>query len=517
MSMEFLSRSCADVIEQIGGRTDIARCRRQNMQSALRRFCRLLRQDSRDVRADPEELRREFARISWAASGLAAGSYRNLKYLVLRALSLAGVTIVPRRSFVPLTPEWRQFLAHVEDGPRRYRLSRLARYSSAHGVGLSRVDDDFIDRYRRDLRSRSLVDRPNRTVRQAILAWNQVRGLLAGWPLRELRVPNHWQEHAALLLTAFPLSFQQDFTAYLTSLKGDDLFGERGLRPASPDTLKTRRSQLLVLASALVQAGRDPQSIRSLADLLAPEAAKAALRIVWTRLGKRETGYLHNLALLLVYLGRHWVKLPPHEVDRLRELRSSLDPGPVGMTERNQKLLLQFAEPANRAALLRLPGRLMDEAQRRDRGRELEARLVQRAVAIAILLLAAPLRIRSLVGLDRDKHIIRSHAGRRAVVHLMIPAEDVKNRLALQFVLPPDVVELIDIYWERFRPRLVTGEPGPLLFPGRNGPMDRARFSQQNIGDDLQGGGPSNAHASVPSPRRLPDPEKEASRIEDCQ
>ena len=44
MSMEFLSRSCADVIEQIGGRTDIARCRRQNMQSALRRFCRLLRQ-----------------------------------------------------------------------------------------------------------------------------------------------------------------------------------------------------------------------------------------------------------------------------------------------------------------------------------------------------------------------------------------------------------------------------------------------------------------------------------------
>ena len=126
------------------------------------------------------------------------------------------------------------------------------------------------------------------------------------------------------------------------------------------------------VASALVQAGRDPQSIRSLADLLAPEAAKAALRIVWTRLGKRETGYLHNLALLLVYLGRHWVKLPPHEVDRLRELRSSLDPGPVGMTERNQKLLLQFAEPANRAALLRLPGRLMDEAQRRDRGRELK-------------------------------------------------------------------------------------------------------------------------------------------------
>jgi integrase len=398
---------------------------------------------------------------------------------VLRALSLAGVTTVPRRSFVPPTPEWRQFLADIEDSKHLYRLSRLARYSSAHGVDPAQVDDDFIDRYRRDLHSRSLLDHPNQTVRKAILAWNHVRGALPERNLRELRVPNHRQEHTALLPTAFPLSFQQDVAAYLASLKGDDLFGERGARPASLDTLKTRRSQILVLASALVQAGRDPQSIRSLADLLVPEAAKAALRIVWQRLGKRETGHLHNLALLLVYLGRHWVKLAPHELDRLRELRSSLDPGPVGMSERNRKLLLQFADPANRAALLRLPGRLMDEAQRRDRGGEREARLAQRAVAIAILLLAAPLRIRTLVGLDRDKHIIRSRAGRRAVAHLVIPAEDVKNRVALHFALPLSIVELIDIYWERFRPRLVTGKPGPLLFPGRNGPMHRARFSQQ--------------------------------------
>jgi hypothetical protein len=115
------------------------------------------------------------------------------------------------------------------------------------------------------------VDHPNRTVRQAILAWNRVTGGLAERPLRKLQIPNHRQERVALLPTAFPLSFQQDVAGYLASLIGDDLFGERGARTVSPDTLKTRGSQLLVLASALVQSGRDPQSIRSLADLLAPE------------------------------------------------------------------------------------------------------------------------------------------------------------------------------------------------------------------------------------------------------
>jgi integrase len=93
-------------------------------------------------------------------------------------------------------------------------------------------------------------------------------------------------------------------------------------------------------------------------------------------------------------------------------------------------------------------------------------------------LLVAPLRMRTLVNLDRDKHIIRSRAGRRSVVYLAIPGENVKNGIALHYILPPGVVELVDGYWERFRPRLVT-QPGALLFPGRNGPMNRGCMSKQ--------------------------------------
>jgi hypothetical protein len=121
------------------------------------------------------------------------------------------------------------------------------------------------------------------------------------------------------------------------------------------------------------------------------------------------------------------------------------------MTESNRRKLAQFSDRANLAMLLRLPRRLMDEAVRRDRRGLREAVLAQTALAIAILI-AAPLRIRTLVSLNRDEHILRSRLGRRAVVHLMIPAALVKNRVALQLVLAPWVVELLDLYWERFRP-----------------------------------------------------------------
>ena len=69
------------------------------------------------------------------------------------------------------------------------------------------------------------------------------------------------------------------------------------------------------------------------------------------------------------------------------------------------------------------------------------------------LLLAAPLRITTLISLSAEEHIIRSGSGPRAVVHLMIPAANVKNRIPLEFVLPSRVVELFDVYWERFRAR----------------------------------------------------------------
>lgn len=463
MAMESVSRTCADVIEHIGSRTDIPIRRRQDLISAVRRLCRYLHRDARDVPADPDELRRQLAWMSPAASGLSPGSVRNVKSLIGKAMDIAGATTVPRRSRAALTPAWQQLIVAIDDRYQRYRLSHLARYLSERGIDPAGVDDDVVNAYRRDLLSNSLLHRPKQAVRYAVRAWNCVRNTEAGQHLRELQIPISRRQHT-LSPAAFRPSFREDLEAYLVHIKGDDLFCERAERPASPDTIISQRHQILALASALVESGHDPQSVRSLAYLVTPEAAKAALTILWTRLGQRKTGYLHNLALLIVHLGRHWVKLPSDELAQLRVLRRRLNPGTLGMAESNRRKLAQFGDPANVSALLGLPKRLMKEAMRRDRGGVRQAILAQAAVAIAILL-AAPLRIRTLVGLNADEHILRWRSGPRAVVHLVIPAALIKNRLSLEFVLPPRVVELLDIYWGRFRPRLVTtgilGVPRP--------------------------------------------------------
>ena len=327
MSTESMSLTCADVIEHIGNRTDISLRRKQDLTSAVRRVCRLLHRSPQDVSVDVDKLRRKLAEMSLAASRLSPGSYRNLKSLFGKALIAAKVTTVPRRSRTPLAPEWRELLAAITDAPQRYRLAHFARYLSERGIDPAEVDNEILDGYRRDLISNSLLRLPAQAARHAVRAWNRARGTEAGRHLRELEIP-YIRGKYALSPALFPKSFREDLDSYQAHLKGDDLFGERGARPASGDIIILRRYQILVLAAALVEAGRDPQSIiRSLADLAAPETAKIALTAVWKRLGQRKTGHLHNLACLIVYLGRHWAKLPADELDRLRELRRSLNPG----------------------------------------------------------------------------------------------------------------------------------------------------------------------------------------------
>lgn len=485
MSIESPSRSSAptiaDLIEVLNGRADLPHRRQQDLASALRRFCRNQGRTPNETSAEPTSVRQELAGMSPAGTGLSPGAFRNMRSLIGQALLLAGITSVPRRSRTPLLPTWRPVIEAVADRHQRDRLIHFARYLSARGIEPADVDDEVVDGYLKDVVLRSLVTRPKQAVRETVQVWNLVRSTAAGRDLRELRVQDNRRRYA-LPPEAFPISFREDLDAYLASLRADDLFGvddlfEGGRRsPASPDTIASWRKQILAIASALVEAGRDPHSVRSLADLVDPEAANAALTVVWRRLGQRKTGYLHNLALRLVHLGRHWAKLSPKELERLRTLRRRLDPGKGGMTEKNRKRLLPFADPANVRRLVLLPRQLMGEAVRQDRGGVAEAVLAQTAIAVAIQLVAM-LRVRTLVNLT-EQHIVRAHPGRRAIVHLVIPGPITKNGRPIELHLPSRVVELIDLYWQRFRPRLLA-RPGPLLFPGRNGPKDRGGMSKQ--------------------------------------
>ena len=460
----------ADVIAKIQSQAGLPVRRKHDLTSAVRCLCRLLARPPSDVIANPTELRQQLARISPNSTGLSRGRVRNLKSLVGQALLLVGVTSLPRRSRAPLPQPWRDLLARLDDRYQRSHLTRFARYCADRDIAPEMVDDTIMNRFGEALRKDDHAGRPKQVHRTACLTWNKAFDSVPGWPRRKLRVPNNRKDYA-LPLTAFPDTFRADVEAYFTHIAhnnlfaeaSDDLFAERPRKPVSPMTIRNRRLYLSQLATALVSSGRDPATIRSLRDLVDIDAAKTALRFFFKRNGERKTGQLHNFALFLVNVAKDWVKVPPEHLAQLREVRRQVDPGETGLTEKNRLRLLQFKDRVNVATLVNLPDRLVADALRHDRGGVTEALIVQTAVAIAIVL-AVPMRIKNLANLNLERHVVRSRLGTGAVVHLVIPKGEVKNKEPLEFELSAPVVELLDLYIQRFRPRLAKASSSS-LFP----------------------------------------------------
>ena len=111
-----------------------------------------------------------------------------------------------------------------------------------------------------------------------------------------------------------------------------------------------------------------------------------------------------------------------------------------------------------------LPARVFGELGRCKAPSVAEALRAQSAFGVELLLMAS-LRIGNLAALDLDHNIIRNGRRGREVVHLVIPAEDVKNSVAIEAELTPETVGLLDVYLERYRP-LLLDRTSPWLFPG---------------------------------------------------
>ena len=232
-----------------------------------------------------------------------------------------------------------------------------------------------------------------------------------GWPAVRLTVPNNVRTYA-MPLEAFPRTFGTDLQAYLSRQAGKDLFDETPA-PASNVTIRCHRTWLLEIASALVLSGRDVSSMRSLADLVAIDAAKLALTFFWRRNGERKSGQLHNFARLIINIAKHSAKVPTDHLEVLRDLRRQVDPGKEDMTERNRMRLRVFDDPVNVRRLINLPESVMRSVARTQDPGYNDAISAQSAVAIAIEL-AAPLRAKNLAGLRLDRSpASRSHRLRK--------------------------------------------------------------------------------------------------------
>ena len=114
--------------------------------------------------------------------------------------------------------------------------------------------------------------------------------------------------------------------------------------------------------------------------------------------------------------------MPTDHLEAPRELSRQVDPGKGDMAERNRMRLRVFGPPT------------------RQKPR----------------------------GLRLDRHLNSQSSGTWCRHPPRHSAREVKNKIPLEFELPPDVVRILELYLQKFRPLLAT-DGSSYLFPARQG------------------------------------------------
>jgi Phage integrase family len=204
---------------------------------------------------------------------------------------------------------------------------------------------------------------------------------------------------------------------------------------------------------------------------------------VWDADGKKNGEnpklFTIDLAGRFLSIAKETKCLSDADCERLDEMRRDLDERrEEGLTGKNIDFLRQVLSPGVWSRIVRLPSAMMAKARQHRHAPVRAAVMAQVAVAIAIESVA-PVRIANLTSIRLGTNLIKP-GGPNSNYWLTFPDHDVKNRVKLNYPLPPGVTELIDEYVHDFRPALLRGRNEDFLFPGqRQGAKDKVSFSGQ--------------------------------------
>jgi site-specific recombinase XerD len=460
MATSATSRSTLADVNVLISNSDLPTRAKADYRSAVNSVCRILGAPSAQISAEPAALRRRLEGVAPAAHGMSPGRWSNVRSLLGKALALMG-PVMPSRSASPVLPAWNQLL-EILPRNRRDSLLALARHLSAQGIEPAQVRLSDLEAYQQAIVNDRLRAGPERTWDGIVWTWNVCQREVQGWPDVEIpRAPRRvtyvrpW--------TDFPVSMQAEVERFLDRQSGRDLSEDGPPRPLREASLKTREYQLRVAASVLVDAGVPTEDLQSLSDVLTLDRFKLLLRALLDRRGGQTSTQIGQIASFLTSVARHWLKVDDETLAQMRKLTSRVAVNQKGMTAKNRERLRPFNDDETVERLQRLPEGLRGQIDRSKQAPARKAIEAQKAAAIAILLVV-PLRLKNLVGLDVDEHLIE----RDGRLYLVIPEQQVKNAHLIDFELPEDVAELLAWYVREHRPLLLQ-TPSTALFPGEGG------------------------------------------------
>jgi integrase len=442
----------------------------KEMASALRGVGKVLGRPLREIPADPAALAPLLAKANPMSAKMKQVRWSRIQTLVRAALAKAGYLVMPGRDLAPMSPAWEQLMAG-RSKRIRHGLSRFSKWCTRRGVAPEQVTAEVLSAFRTDLKCASLQGRPEQTHRSTVQIWNEAKALDPTWPGEAAeRQPDH--RRYAHGPDAFDPAFVADVEASLAQAGSSNPFDKHYVRALRPATVVGRRRHIYQVASALIDAGLPVERLTSLAELVKPANAERALRRLRARQGDKDIPQVAQQAATLCAVARRWVRASDEDLKTLRGFANALRPKQAGMTAKNRDRLRQFDLEANVAALLLLPARVIAGVERGG------APDGERRVALALavdLLTVAPMRMKNLAALEVDRHLKIERRGRDVTVDIVIPPDEAKGGAPLHMPLPATSVRLLMKYLDRYR-GAGGSDPGPWLFPGRDGPRNPSAF-----------------------------------------
>jgi integrase len=457
-----------DLLDRVTADEQLDPRRKADLRSAIKSIGQWLGTDLTAMPAHPRYLREQLTGFHPAAAGVSRKRLQNVRSAIAFALDRYGFG--GRRDYLaPLSPAAQALYDQLPDKYFQCALSRFLHFISAQRIAPAQVTDAVAQEFLTALQQHSCIKNPRETHKVTCRVWNKARAQVAGWPDVMLTEPCYRQTWG-LPWSDFPASLEASVDAYFADPVDDgDFFADNGrMKPLAARTVATQKDHLRCVASALVRSGHDPAAIVDLAYLVRPAHVRQALQFFLDRNDGKPNAYVAAIAYTLRTVAKYGVALPDVDRKEVERLYKKVAQQRHGMTDKNLARLRQLDDPAVRDRLLAFPTLKIREILRSDRGGIADALAVQAAVA-AELWLVAPLRIANFAGLRLDQHLIRreDRAGDRLwAIH--VPAAMVKNAVDLDYELPAPIARHLEIYLDRFRPRLVAGT-NPWLFPGRDG------------------------------------------------
>jgi integrase len=368
--------------------------------------------------------------------------------------------VQPVTSAKSLSPEWAKLFKRRSGRRTHLGLMRLAGYSSARGIRPRDINDDVVSDLIAEVRNGSLHRNPNRLHRQVTLIWNEVAARVPG--LKMVTVASFRDPPKRIDWALLPAAFRQDVDKYLSWGSGSDPFAaDARSRALAPETLRLRRDQIHAAASALVECGTKPASMRSLAEFVTANNLKTILRWRLEGVGGEENSFNHNLGRVLLQIAREWVKVDPPVLAELKRLVGKVPVPAMGLTDKNKRFLRQFDDPKALRRLVQLPEQLWSEVKRDSKPSFRTLAKAHAALAIAVLTYI-PLRVQNLSDLAFDTHLFL-RAGTGSISTLELSNGEVKNKRDLAFDIPHAVAKMLLEYRDRIAPRIIGHRPARLF------------------------------------------------------